>query len=87
MDRLLRPVIERVAQSAAMGALPTLRAATDPQVAGGEYYGPDGFLELQGHPVRVRSNRRSRDEAVAAQLWSVSKELTGVSYEALGDAA
>ena len=87
VDRLLRPVIERVAQSAAMGALPTLRAATDPQVAGGEYYGPDGFLELQGHPVRVRSNRRSRDEAVAAQLWSVSKELTGVSYEALGDAA
>jgi len=83
VDRLLRPVISRVTQSAAMGALPTLRAATDPQAAGGEYYGPDGFMELQGHPVRVRSNRRSRDEAVAERLWRVSKELTGVSYDAI----
>ncbi|REJ85845.1 MAG: SDR family NAD(P)-dependent oxidoreductase [Acidobacteria bacterium] len=69
----------RVAQSAARGALPTLRAATDPEARGGEYYGPGGFSEWAGPPVLVRSNRRSRDEETAARLWRVSCELTGVT--------
>src|SRR4029077_13185692 len=51
-------------QSAAMGALPTLRAATDPAAAGGEYYGPSGLGQAKGYPVRVSSNARSRDQAV-----------------------
>ncbi len=34
-----------------MGALPTIRAAVDPGVEGGDYYGPDGFMEQRGHPV------------------------------------
>ncbi|MGZ8763180.1 MAG: oxidoreductase [Acidimicrobiia bacterium] len=77
---MTRPVINLFMQPADMGALPTLRAAVDPAVRGGEYYGPDGFAEQRGHPKRVDSNARSKDAAVAARLWSVSEELTGVSY-------
>jgi NAD(P)-dependent dehydrogenase (short-subunit alcohol dehydrogenase family) len=67
-------------QSAAMGALPTLRAATDPGALGGQYYGPDGFYEQRGHPVVVASNKLSYDLAVQRRLWTVSEELTGVTY-------
>ena len=76
-----RPLIERfLLQSSAMGALPTLRAAVDPEARGGEYYGPGGFGEQTGHPVRVGSSRRSKDVEVARRLWRVSEELTGVTY-------
>lgn len=67
-------------QSPAMGALPTLRAATDPDVQGGNYFGPDGFLEQRGHPKLVGSSAQSRDEELARRLWCVSQELTGVSF-------
>jgi NAD(P)-dependent dehydrogenase (short-subunit alcohol dehydrogenase family) len=69
-----------VANSPAMGALATLRAATDPTVRGAEYYGPDGFREVRGHPKRVESNRQSHDQDVQGRLWTVSEELTGVTY-------
>ncbi len=71
------------AQSAAMGALPTLYAATASDVRGGDYIGPDGMGELWGHPRKVQSNQRSHDTAVAAQLWDVSEQLTGIRYAAL----
>jgi NAD(P)-dependent dehydrogenase (short-subunit alcohol dehydrogenase family) len=77
MARLLNPFL---AQKPEMGALPTLYAATAPQVQGGEYFGPAGWQELRGYPARVRSSDRSHDRAVAARLWSVSEELTGVRY-------
>jgi NAD(P)-dependent dehydrogenase (short-subunit alcohol dehydrogenase family) len=67
-------------QSAAMGALPTLRAATDPGVLGGEYYGPDGFQEARGYPKLVRSSAQSHDAELQRRLWTVSEELTGVSF-------
>jgi NAD(P)-dependent dehydrogenase (short-subunit alcohol dehydrogenase family) len=69
-----------MAQSAAMGALPEVYAATSPHVHGGDYIGPDGFLGQKGFPKKVKSNSRSRDQAVAARLWAVSEELTGVGY-------
>jgi NAD(P)-dependent dehydrogenase (short-subunit alcohol dehydrogenase family) len=69
-----------ITNSPQMGALATLRAATDPQVRGGQYYGPDGFRELRGHPVVVTSSAQSRDEAIQQRLWTVSEELTGVTY-------
>ena len=79
-----RPVIERwFLQSAAMGALPTLRAATDPGVVGGDYYGPDGLGEQRGHPKRVGTSARARDRDTARRLWDVSVELTGVTYAEL----
>ena len=69
-----------VSQDAAMGALPTLRAATDPAVRGGQYYGPDGIGQLRGHPKVVHSNDKSHDVAVQQRLWTVSEELTGVEF-------
>ena len=67
-------------QGADMGALPTLRAATDPGVLGGQYYGPDGFFEMRGYPKVVSSSDRSHDVDVQKRLWTVSEELTGVVY-------
>ncbi len=78
--RLVTGPFELTSQDAAMGALPTLRAATDPGVRGGEYFGPGGFAELRGYPKVVTSNARSHDAAVQRRLWSVSEELTGVVY-------
>ncbi|WP_156687737.1 SDR family NAD(P)-dependent oxidoreductase [Mycobacterium sp. Marseille-P9652] len=69
-----------IAQDAAMGALPTLRAATDPGVLGGQYYGPDGFAETRGHPKLVSSSAKSHDAEMQRRLWAVSEELTGVVY-------
>ena len=76
----LRPLMELMAQSAAMGALPTLRAAVDPEAKGGQYYGPGGFMEFGGHPVIVQSNGVSHNKADAHRLWEVSEELTGARY-------
>ena len=67
-------------QNAAMGALPTLRAATDPDVEGGQYFGPDGLGEQRGHPKLVSSSAQSHDEDLQRRLWTVSEELTGVTY-------
>jgi NAD(P)-dependent dehydrogenase (short-subunit alcohol dehydrogenase family) len=67
-------------QSATMGALPTLRAATDPAAHGGEYYGPSGLGQMKGYPVLVSSNSRSHDEAAQRRLWAESERLTGVTY-------
>jgi NAD(P)-dependent dehydrogenase (short-subunit alcohol dehydrogenase family) len=69
-----------VTNSAEVGALATLRAATDPDVRGGQYYGPSGFRELTGHPVLVESSKQSHDQDVQGRLWTVSEELTGVTY-------
>lgn len=66
-------------QSAARGALPQLRAATDPDAAGGEYYGPDGFMEWRGNPVVVTSSERSHDRELQQALWAESERLTGIT--------
>lgn len=67
-----------IAQPAEMGALPTLRAATDPAVIGGQYYGPGGRGEVRGHPKLVTSSPFSYDLQTQQRLWTVSEELTGV---------
>jgi hypothetical protein len=71
------------AQSAAMGALPTLYAATAADVQGGDYIGPDRFGEQWGYPHKVQSNARARDLEAQRRLWEISERLTGVHYEAL----
>jgi NAD(P)-dependent dehydrogenase (short-subunit alcohol dehydrogenase family) len=73
-------VIEPLFQDPAMGALPSLRAATDPGVHGGQYFGPDGFGQMRGHPKVVASSAKSHDVEVQKRLWAVSEELTGVVY-------
>ena len=75
---LMHSYLSALAQSAAMGALPTLRAATDPAATGGQYYGPDRLFETRGHPIVVRSSARSQDRALQTLLWMRSEELTGV---------
>ena len=69
-----------VGQSDAMGALPQLYAATMPDVAPDDYFGPDGFAEQRGHPTRVGRTRAASDLAAAARLWRVSEQLTGITY-------
>jgi NAD(P)-dependent dehydrogenase (short-subunit alcohol dehydrogenase family) len=68
------------AQPAAMGALPALYAATAPGVKGGDYYGPDGFKQLKGHPTQVDCRPEARDPELAARLWSLCERQTGVHY-------
>lgn len=67
-------------QGADMGALPTLRAATDPAALGGQYYGPDGFMEQRGNPKVVASSEQSYNLDLQRRLWSVSEELTDVVF-------
>ena len=63
-----------------MGALPTLRGALDPEAQSGDYYGPDGWREIKGFPVKVESNELSQDAGIAGRLWEVSERLTSVSF-------
>jgi NAD(P)-dependent dehydrogenase (short-subunit alcohol dehydrogenase family) len=67
-------------QNAAVGALPTLRAATDPAAVGGTYYGPSGWKEFKGHPVPVKAVPAAHDEEAARRLWDASEKLTGVTF-------
>jgi NAD(P)-dependent dehydrogenase (short-subunit alcohol dehydrogenase family) len=80
LGRLLNPI---VAMKPEMGALPTLRAATATDVQGGDYYGPGGWQGMRGYPKKERSSDLSYDRELAAQLWTVSEELTGVQYSHL----
>ena len=75
----------KLAQSAAMGALPTLRALLDPTAQGGDYYGPDGFRSSRGHPIKVGSSQDAQNPELADRLWVVSEELTGISYSWTND--
>ncbi|MEV0346970.1 hypothetical protein AB0H88_14490 [Nonomuraea sp. NPDC050680] len=69
-----------ITQTPAMGALPTLRAATDPAVLGGQYYGPGGRNEVMGHPRLVTSSPESYEMAVQQRLWADSEDLTRVAF-------
>ena len=87
MRNLPRPIaaassllVEPLMQGADLGALPTLRAATDPGVLGGQYFGPDGFQEIRGYPKVVASSAQSHDVELQRRLWAVSEVLTGVVY-------
>jgi NAD(P)-dependent dehydrogenase (short-subunit alcohol dehydrogenase family) len=70
-----------VAQRRDMGALPTLFAATAPNVDSGDYIGPMSLGGMRGYPNKTFSNKKSYDETLAKKLWSVSEELTGVTYK------
>ena len=77
---LMRWANSLMAQPAAMGALPSLYAATSPEVRGGDYLGPGGFKELRGYPAKVGSSDEARDPELAARLWARSELLTGTKY-------
>jgi len=81
MSKIMMQLTGRMMQSAAMGALPTMRTAVDPNVKGGDYYGPDGFMGMTGNPVKVESSKASHSSADQKRLWQISEELTGVHYD------
>ncbi|HEV2662165.1 MAG TPA: oxidoreductase [Ktedonobacteraceae bacterium] len=70
-------------QSAAMGALPQLYAATAPYIYGGELVGPSGFFGMRGYPRVEAKARREYDRTLAARLWDASVKLTNVDYASL----
>ncbi|MGA9872608.1 MAG: SDR family NAD(P)-dependent oxidoreductase [Rhodococcus sp. (in: high G+C Gram-positive bacteria)] len=69
-----------LSQTPAMGAMPTLRAATDPAALGSQYYGPSGRAEIRGYPKVVTSSAQSYDLDIQQRLWTISEELTGVTF-------
>ena len=75
-----RAILTLLGQPAAQGALPLLFAATAPQAKGGIYYGPDGFWEARGYPAPADVAPHAPDQVAAQRLWSVSQDLTGVTY-------
>jgi NAD(P)-dependent dehydrogenase (short-subunit alcohol dehydrogenase family) len=81
-----RILIPLTCQSVEDGTLPQLRAATDPNARGGQYYGPDGRRERKGRPVVVEPVPAAKDPETAARLWTLSEELTGVRYPVGADA-
>ncbi len=84
LARLVLPAASLLlAQSGAAGALPTLCAACAPELPSGAYLGPDGPGERRGYPRLVVPSAAALDPAIAARLWQVSEELTGVSYPRL----
>lgn len=79
--RALEPLFYLLAQSAATGTLPEVRASVDQNVKGGEYYGPRGFGEMRGYPVLVKSTKESHSLEDAKTLWRISEKLTGINYD------
>lgn len=75
-----RRLLRLLFQSAEQGALPTLYAATSPAAQGGDYYGPNGLLELRGHPADAGIPSQAQDEGAASRLWAESERLTGVVF-------
>jgi NAD(P)-dependent dehydrogenase (short-subunit alcohol dehydrogenase family) len=82
-DQIMGVFNHVIAQSAAMGALPTLYAATE-DVPGAAYVGPDGLLEQRGHPHLVDMSGAAKNQRDAQRLWDVSEELTGVTFALRG---
>jgi NAD(P)-dependent dehydrogenase (short-subunit alcohol dehydrogenase family) len=78
--RLLKPLFLLLAQSAEKGTLPEVRASVAPDVKGAEYYGPQGFNEMGGYPVLVKSTADSHNETDANKLWEISEKLTGIKF-------
>ena len=80
-EAMMRVANRLLAQSPAMGALPTLYAATAADVNGCDYIGPTGLAGMRGYPAKVKSSERSYDLASAKQLWQMSEEMSGVRYD------
>ena len=78
LGRILNPIMGQLQEK---GAWPTLMAATHPETNGSDYYGPEGFMEMKGHPKKLRSNAKSHDKDVAARLWKLAEVLTVVKFD------
>lgn len=81
LARLTARLAPVLARAPVQGALPTLYAATAEEVNGGDYIGPDGPWEITGYPAKGRSSKHALDRQLAQELWTVSEELTGVTFD------
>ncbi|CEG27305.1 oxidoreductase [Bacillus sp. B-jedd] len=81
LNRLFQTISRAITQPAGMGALPTMHAATESSLKGGEYIGPDGKKKRKGYPVVDPVIERIFNKETAKRLWAVSEELTGISYD------
>ncbi len=79
--KIFGPLLKIIVQSAAMGALPQLRAAIGQGIKGGECFGPDGMFEITGYPVIRKTNKASYNNEDAKKLWEISEKLTGVIFD------
>jgi NAD(P)-dependent dehydrogenase (short-subunit alcohol dehydrogenase family) len=77
---LLMPIFVFMTHKPAKGALPTIMAALDTDVAGGDYFGPIGFKEMKGKPAKVKAKPRAYDAEVASKLWETSEALCGFEF-------
>jgi NAD(P)-dependent dehydrogenase (short-subunit alcohol dehydrogenase family) len=76
----LHTVSEWIGQKPEMGALPSLRAALDPDAGRNDYFGPSCYMEMRGYPQKVETSDSAKDADLAKRLWNVSEEMTGISY-------
>ncbi|WP_246614160.1 oxidoreductase [Paractinoplanes bogorensis] len=81
--RLGNPIL---AVPAEQGARPTVFAATEPGVQGGQFIGPSGLGEMRGAPGVITPAPAASDPENGRRLWAVSEEMTGVR-PGLGDPA
>lgn len=79
--KLMKTLMHNFLQPPEMGALPTVYAATDLRLTGGEYIGPDGKGQRKGYPTLDTPHASAGDKAVSQKLWEVSEQLTGVKFE------
>ncbi|MBU9711200.1 oxidoreductase [Evansella tamaricis] len=77
----IKPLMNLFAQSAEKGALPTIMAATDTKLAGGEYIGPDGKGNRKGNPAIEVPNKNVYQKETMERLWEISEQLTSVRYD------
>lgn len=78
--KILWPLAKIMTQKPSTGALSQIRAAVDPNVSGGEYFGPSGFFQMGGYPVIVKSNSKSHDIDAAQKLWKESEKASGIYW-------
>ncbi len=78
MVQKFAPIVTSMFNDAAEGAWPTLMAATERHVTGGDYYGPNQLFEMRGRAVKVGSTKASHDGDISRRLWDVSVQMTGV---------
>ena len=80
-NKVTSAITSLIAQPASRGALPILCAATFPGLIGNSYIGPSGAGEMRGTPKLTRARALAYDQTLAANLWAVSEELTGIKWE------
>lgn len=78
---LLYPLFLLMTHKASKGALPSIMAALDEDVQGGDYFGPIGFREMKGPPAKVKAKPRAYNTEVAAELWEASEKLTEIEFK------